>query len=415
MSTDRSTTCELPAPPRTPPVTPARLPVAALLALAATAALILVTELLPVGLLAPMGVALHQSEGRTGFLASAYAAAATVGAIPLTALTRSLPRRPLLIALLGGFAVVNAVTALSSSYPLTIGVRLVGGLLGGVVWSMLASYAARIVRDDQRGRAIAIALSGITVALALGVPAGTQLARWIGWRPTFAVLAAVAAVLAGWIRWAVPAVRSGVSAGRTSLAGLVRMPGPRAVLAVTGLLLLGHQMLYTFLAPVAARSGLGDPGLVLLVFGLSAGLGIWAAGVLVDGHLRPAALASVGIVAAAVLGLGLAAGHAPALVIAVAVWGAAFGAAPTVLLTALISTAGPANADAATALQTTVYNIGVAGGSFAGGLVLDHAGAGALPWVALPLITAAGLVVAAATGTFRSCATPTAVPPAMPR
>jgi predicted MFS family arabinose efflux permease len=90
-------------------------------------------------------------------------------------------------------------------------------------------------------------------------------------------------------------------------------------------------------------------------------------------------------------------------VIAVAVWGAAFGAAPTVLLTALIAAAGPANADAATSLQTTVYNIGVAGGSFAGGLVLDHAGAGSLPWVALPLIAAAGLVVVAATGTFRSC------------
>jgi predicted MFS family arabinose efflux permease len=91
----------------------------------------------------------------------------------------------LLTGLLGGFAVVNVVTALSSSYQLTIVVRVVGGLLGGVVWSMLASYAARIVRADQRGRAIAIALSGITVALALGVPAGTQLARLIGWRPTF--------------------------------------------------------------------------------------------------------------------------------------------------------------------------------------------------------------------------------------
>ena len=74
--------CERPDP--APPARPPALPLGALLALASTAALILVTELLPVGLLAPMGAALHQSEGRIGFLASGYAAAATVGAIPLT-------------------------------------------------------------------------------------------------------------------------------------------------------------------------------------------------------------------------------------------------------------------------------------------------------------------------------------------
>jgi len=77
------------------------------------------------------------------------------------------------------------------------------------------------------------------------------------------------------------------------------------------------------------------------------------------------------------------------LLTAVALWGAAFGGAPTLLQTALVDASGPARADVATALQTTVYNIGIAAGSLAGGLVLGSAGAAGLPWVTLAFAVAA--------------------------
>jgi predicted MFS family arabinose efflux permease len=50
----------------------------------------------------------------------------------------------------------------------------------------------------------------------------------------------------------------------------------------------------------------------------------------------------------------------------------------------------------ATALQTTVYNVGIAAGSLAGGLVLGGAGAAGLPWVTLAFTAAALATVAAA-------------------
>jgi len=69
--------------------------------------------------------------------------------------------------------------------------------------------------------------------------------------------------------------------------------------------------------------------------------------------------------------------------------GAAFGGAPTLIQTALVDASGPANADVATSLQTTVYNAGIAAGSLTGGVALEELGAGALPWTALPLIAVA--------------------------
>src|SRR5436305_1213974 len=136
--------CDRPRGPAAAPAEP-RLPLAALLGLAGGAAVTLLTELLPVGVLPQMSSALHVSAARIGLLAGGYAAAATVAAVPLTALTRPLGRRPLLTGLLAGLALANLVTALSASYPLTLAVRILAGLANGVLWSMFASYAAGIV------------------------------------------------------------------------------------------------------------------------------------------------------------------------------------------------------------------------------------------------------------------------------
>ena len=173
---------------------------------------------------------------------------------------------------------------------------------------------------------------------------------------------------------------------------MARLPGIAAVLAVTLLLLTGHQALYTYVAPFAP----GRTSLVLLVFGGATVAGIWITGIVADSHLRPVLLTSLTVIAVAMLILGVAARSAAALLAAAALWGMAFGGAPTLLQTALVDASGPASADVATALQTTVYNVGIAAGSLAGGLVLGGAGAAGLPWVTLALTVAALGTAAAA-------------------
>ncbi|MEU9012296.1 MFS transporter [Streptomyces sp. NPDC048479] len=172
------------------------------------------------------------------------------------------------------------------------------------------------------------------------------------------------------------------------------------MLAITLLLLLGHQVMYTYMAPFAEHSGFGRTSLVLFVFGIATVAGIWIVGMLIDRRPRSTLLGALALVAAAMLTLGLFADAPAVLLITVALWGAAFGGAPTLLQTALVDISGPANADVATSLQATVYNVGIAAGSLAGGVVLESsgAGAGALPWTALPLVAAALATVAAARG-----------------
>ena len=369
------------------------LPLAGLLALATAAFTDVMTDLLPAGLLPQMSGALHVPEARIGLLVTAFAVTSALAAIPVTTALRRLPRRGVLIAVLIGFALFDAVTACSSSYLVTFAARLLAGIMGGTLWSMLAGFAARMVPAARRGRAIAIVLAGITLALSVGLPAGTALATALGWRPAFALLAALALLVAAWIRWTAPDFPGEHGTGRRPLRRVATRPGIPAVLAVTLLLLTGHQELYTYIAPFAARSGPGHTGLVLLVFGLATIPGLIVTGVLADRHLRSVLIVALTLVIAALLALGVAGRDLSTLLASVALWGMAFGGVPALLQTALISASGPGHADVATSLQTTVYNIGIAAGSLTGGLVLQGAGADALPWVACVLIAVALTIV----------------------
>ncbi len=313
-----------------------RLPLGALLALAMAAFITILTEALPAGLLPQMAGSLAVSEAMVGQLVTVYAVGSLVAAIPLTAATQGVRRRPLLLSAIAGFAIANTVTTFSASYALTMVARFVAGVSAGLLWALLAGHAARMVPESQKGRAIAVAMVGTPLALSLGVPAGTFLGTLVGWRVCFGIMSLSAVILMIWVRIKVPDFAGQASGQRLPLARVIATPGVGAVLFVVLAFVLAHNILYTYIAPFLAAAGMAaSTSRVLLVFGIASLIGIWIVGVLIDRHLRTLTLASTLLfgLAAAVLG---AAGQVPLLVYAaVGVWGLAFGGAATLFQTAL--------------------------------------------------------------------------------
>ncbi|MCW2038168.1 MFS transporter [Xanthomonas campestris] len=369
------------------------LPIAALLALAMAAFITILTEALPAGLLPQLAHGLQVSEAWVGQTVTIYAIGSLVAAIPLTAATRGLRRRPLLLMAIAGFVAANTVTAVSSSYPLTLLARFLAGVSAGLVWALLAGYAARMVPAHQRGRAIAIAMVGTPLALSLGVPAGTFLGQLVGWRMCFASMSGLAVLLLLWARVALPDFPGQAPGQRIALARVVRLPGVRPVLCVVLAFVLAHNLLYTYIAPFLAAAGIGArTDLVLLVFGVTSLLGIWCVGVLIDRHLRMLTLASTAVFGLAAGALGMA-GDVPAVVyIAVAAWGIAFGGAATLFQTALANAAGDA-ADVAQSMLVTAWNSAIAGGGLVGGVLLQRYGAGAFAPALVVLLVVTFVVV----------------------
>ncbi|MEX0495702.1 MFS transporter [Raoultella terrigena] len=369
-----------------------RMPVASLLALAMAAFITILTEALPAGLLPQMAQGLAVSEAWVGQTVTVYAIGSLVAAIPLTAATQGVRRRPLLLAAIGGFAIANTVTTLSASYALTLAARFVAGVSAGLLWALLAGYAARMVPEHLKGRAIAIAMVGTPLALSLGVPAGTLLGNLLGWRMCFGIISLLALLLMGWVRLKVPDFAGQPTGKRLSLRQVFTLPGIRPVLFVVLAFVLAHNILYTYIAPYLLTAGMVDrTDVVLLVFGATSVAGIWIVGVLIDRYLRRLTLASTILFGTAALTLGMAGGDPVAVYAAVGAWGLAFGGAATLFQTALARSAGDA-ADIAQSMLVTAWNAAIASGGIVGGVLLDRFGVGAFSPALLVLLLATLLV-----------------------
>lgn len=356
------------------------LPIGNLLAFTMAGFLAIMTETMPAGLLPLIGQGLGVSEAFAGQLVTLYALGSVLAAIPVVAATRSWNRRSLFLLAIGGLLVFNTITALSTSYGLTLAARFIAGMAAGVVWGLLAGYVRRMVPECLLGRALAVAGVGQPIALSIGVPLGTWLGSLFDWRSVFWITSALSLLLFFWVRLAVPDFAGQSAKQKIPIRRIFLMPGIRPVLLALFAWILAHNILYTYIAPFLVSVGLGQRvDAVLLLFGVSSIAGIWITGLLVDRWLRTLTLLSLAVFTVAALALGFF-GAAPWIVLlGVATWGGTFGGAPTLLQTALADTAGD-DADVAQSMLVTIFNLAVAGGGVLGGVLLEALGPASFPW-----------------------------------
>ncbi|MEV4065045.1 MFS transporter [Nonomuraea dietziae] len=373
-----------------------KLPMAALLALATAVFVTSLTETLPAGVLPAMSADLGVSESAMGQSVTIYAIGTALTAIPLTAATAGWRRKRLLLTAMAAFAVANTVTAVSANFPVTMVARFVAGVAAGLAWALLAGYARRMAPVHLQGKAIAIAMAGIPVALSLGVPAGTFLGQALGWQVAFLIMTVLTVVLLLWIIAAVPDYPGQPRGGRTPMLRTLRVPGVAPVLFVTLVFVLAHTILYTYIATFLDRLGMGGAtDLVLLVFGAASLVSIWIVAAHINRRLRALTIASTVLVAAAAAVLAVLAGSPALVYVAVTLWGLGWGGAPTLLQTA-VGDAGGEAADAAQAMLVTLWNAAMAGGGVVGGVLLGLLGATSFPWSVLALLAPVLVVVLAA-------------------
>jgi len=373
--------------------TPKRLPIGALLALAMTGFICIVTETLPAGLLPLISEGLTISPSMAGQMVTAYALGSVLAVIPMTIATRGWRRRNVLLLTIVGFLVFNSITALSSHYGVTLVARFFAGVAAGLAWSLLAGYARRMVEPEQQGKALALAMVGTPIALSLGVPLGTWLGGLVGWRSTFGLMSVLTLLLIVWVLVKVPDYPPQPAHQRLPLRNVLTTPGVRPVLAVVISWMLAHNILYTYIAPFIAPAGMADRvDLVLLVFGIAALAGIWLTAKLVEPLLRTTVLLSLATFAVVCVALGFGGGMPEVIYVGVAVWGLTFGGAATLLQTALADAAGD-GADVALSLNVVAWNSAIAGSGVVGGVLLDRWGVAAFPWAMLALV-AIGFAIA---------------------
>lgn len=153
-----------------------------------------ITEFVIVGLLPDIAADYAVTEATAGLLVSGYAIAVAIGAIAVTAATARFNRKHVLLALMVLFIIANMLCALAPSFELLLLGRIIAALSHGAFYGVGTVVAANLVPEDKKASAISFMFAGLTVAMVLGVPAGTFLGQLAGWRSTFWAITLIAAV-----------------------------------------------------------------------------------------------------------------------------------------------------------------------------------------------------------------------------
>jgi predicted MFS family arabinose efflux permease len=346
----------------------------ALLALAVGAFSYVTVEVLPIGLLTVIASDLHRSRAQTGLLVTGYAIVVVIASIPLARLTQRIPRRLLLGVTLGVLTVATLVSAAAHSYLVLLIARLVTALTQAMFWSVVASTATGLFPPQVRGRVVSRLSIGNSLAPVLGIPAGTWLGQQLGWRAAFLVMGGVALVTAVAIVAFVPTFdpREGTAA-RGSAPDARRF---RILVLVTSVVVVGFMITYTYITPFFLDvSGFDAAALgpLLFVSGISGVVGTFVVGAAFDRWPWGTLIVPLCLVTAGLLGLYLLGAVQLAAVMMVALVGLGFGALPPALQARTLQIA-PGSTDMASAALSSAFNIGIASGSFVGGLLLTTVG-----------------------------------------
>ncbi|MBW9094262.1 MFS transporter [Microbacterium jejuense] len=253
------------------------------------------SEFMLAGLVPDIAASLDVPIGTAGLLTSAFAAGMVVGAPAMAALTRRLPTRATLLGCVVLFALLHVVGALTPDFTVLFATRVLAAFANAGFLAVALGAASRLVAADRKGRAVAVLLSGTTVATVVGVPAGALLGTALGWRSTFwaiALLCVPAAVgIANGFATRADEKSLHASTAPSLRSELSQLASPRLTLTmlVASLVNAGTFATLTFLAPIVTDvTGLSPwwVSAALVLFGVGSFIGVTTAGRLSDSRSR---------------------------------------------------------------------------------------------------------------------------------
>ncbi len=352
-------------------------------------------EFLPASLLTPMAADLGISEGMAGQAVTATAAVAMVTSLLISAATRRIDRRRVLLAFSVLLIVSNLMVAFAPGLSwLLLGRVLLGAAIGGF-WTMSAAVAMRLVPPALVPRALSMIFSGVSAATILAAPVGSYLGDIIGWRNVFLIATALGVVTLVTQVVTLPSLApSGESRLRTLVEVLIR-PGVGLGMLAAMLVFTGHFAFFTYIRPFLETVvvGISVVSAILLGFGVANFLGTVLAGRLLERSLRLTLIAMPLLMG--ILGLGFVAPvNAAADAVMVVLWGLAFGAVPVAWSTWLTRTV-PDQAESAGGLLVAAVQLAITIGAAAGGMLFDISGITGVFTASGLVLLLAGLIIVA--------------------
>jgi predicted MFS family arabinose efflux permease len=344
----------------------------------------MITGLLPV-ISSDLGVTVSVC----GQLVTAFAITYAIGSPILATLFNNMDRKSVLALALTGFVIGNLVATASTGFAMLMVARILMALAAALCMPAANAVAVAIAPERQRGRAIAIVSSGLTVATALGVPLGTLIGNYLNWRTTFALVAVLGLIALAGLLYGLPQGLPQAAASLSQRLAVARQRPVQRALVITMLWATAGFTVFPYLSLPLTEVGLDATGisLALFLFGSAAAVGNMMGGLLVDrvGAIRTLTAALSGVMVMLTLNSVILKTFPPstawlALLAVMLPWGIsgwAFHPAQAANLVKLV----PAAPMIVLSLNASAMYLGFALGSLIGGIVISYLSPGDLGWV----------------------------------
>lgn len=332
-----------------------------------------------------------------GDLISAYALGVTIGAPLLAVVAAGWPRRTLLMALAALYALANFATVLMPGYWSIALSRFLSGFPHGTYFGVASLVAATLAPPGKRGQAVGYVMLGLSVAILIGAPFATWLGQVMGWRVAFGFVGLCALLTVVMVRVWVPYFPRIEGASPLRELGALARPQVWLTLGIAGIGFAGMFCVFAYIKPTLVEvSGLdvAHVPFALALFGLGCVFANLLGARLADRALMKT-VGGILVYAVVLLALfGLLLRHVPSALLGVFLLGGVVALGPAMQIR-LMDVAGDAQTLAA-ALNHSAFNFANALGAWLGGVSL----AAGLGWASLggvgALLSAAGLLVLAA-------------------
>ncbi|WP_316794318.1 MFS transporter [Pedobacter frigoris] len=163
-------------------------------------ALLQFTIVLDFMVLAPLGDFLMKSLTISpkgfGVVVSSYAFSAGASGILAAGFADKFDRKKLLLFFYTGFIIGTLCCALSTTYWMLLGARIITGLFGGVIGAISMTIVTDLFSVKQRGRVMGFVQMAFAASQILGIPIGLYLANLWGWHSAFLMIVVLAILIA---------------------------------------------------------------------------------------------------------------------------------------------------------------------------------------------------------------------------
>ncbi|MEQ4710408.1 MFS transporter [Providencia huaxiensis] len=242
---------------------------------------LIASEFMPVSLLTPLALDFQVTEGMAGQGITISGIFAVITSLFISALTRHLNRKTLLLGLAFLMGLSGAMIALAPNYYVyMVGRALIGVVVGGF-WSMSAAIAMRLVPIDQVPKALAIFNSGNALATVIAAPLGAYLGSTIGWIGAFLGLVPIAIATIVWLWVSLPSMPTAPNSHQNtpqilSIFSFFKYRVVTLGMLAIGLFFMGQFTLFTYVRPfleTVVKVDISMVTFILLLIGITGFIG----------------------------------------------------------------------------------------------------------------------------------------------